>query len=62
MAEDYEHESARCRDRIQEASSDYYVKGLHNSAELRKKLHAVDSFAEVEGIFRDYLQGELVAA
>ncbi|MBX9929307.1 MAG: tRNA dihydrouridine synthase DusB [Gemmatimonadaceae bacterium] len=33
----------------------WYVKGLPNSAELRKKLHAVNSFDEVEGIFSDYL-------
>ena len=28
----------------------WYVKGLPNSAELRKKLHAVNSLDEVEGI------------
>ena len=33
----------------------WYVKGLANSAELRKRLHAVNSFGEVEGIFADYL-------
>jgi tRNA-dihydrouridine synthase B len=33
----------------------WYVKGLPNSAELRKRLHAVHSFGEVEGIFGDYL-------
>ena len=33
----------------------WYVKGLPNSAELRKRLHAVNSFGEVEGIFEDYL-------
>ena len=33
----------------------WYVKGLHNSAELRKKLHQVRDFAEVEGIFSAYL-------
>jgi len=32
------------------------VKGLPNSADLRKKLHAVNSFAEVEGIFDEYLK------
>jgi tRNA-dihydrouridine synthase len=42
----------------------WYVKGLHNSAELRKKLHAVNSLSEVEGIFGEYLAGmmEPVAA
>lgn len=33
----------------------WYSKGLHGGAELRKKLYAVTSFAEVEGIFGDYL-------
>jgi tRNA-dihydrouridine synthase B len=41
----------------------WYVKGLPNSADLRRRLHAVESFAEVEGIFGDYLarldRGEL---
>ncbi len=35
----------------------WYVKGLHNSADLRRRLHAVNSFAEVEGIFDDYIAG-----
>ena len=33
----------------------WYVKGLQDSAEMRKKLYAVESFGEVEGIFEDYL-------
>ena len=33
----------------------WYVKGLPGSAELRKRLHAVNAFGEVEGIFADYL-------
>jgi tRNA-dihydrouridine synthase B len=33
----------------------WYVKGLPGSAELRKRLHQVNGFEEVEGIFRDYL-------
>ena len=33
----------------------WYVKGLPNSGELRRRLHLVDTFAEVEGIFGDYL-------
>jgi len=40
----------------------WYVKGLHNSGELRRRLHQVNSFGEVEGIFADYLAGGLVAA
>ena len=34
----------------------WYVKGLPNSAELRKLLHQVRDFAEVEGIFTTYLE------
>ena len=34
----------------------WYAKGLHGGAELRKKLYAVTSFAEVEGIFAEYLE------
>lgn len=33
----------------------WYVKGLPNSADLRRRLHLVNSFAEVEGIFGEYL-------
>ncbi len=33
----------------------WYVKGLPGSADLRKRLHAVDSLEQVEGIFADYL-------
>jgi tRNA-dihydrouridine synthase B len=33
----------------------WYVKGLPSSADLRRRLHAVNSFDEVEGIFADYL-------
>ena len=35
----------------------WYVKGLPGSADLRRKLHAVDSLQEVEGIFAEYLAG-----
>ena len=33
----------------------WYVKGLPDSAELRKQLHAVHAFGEVEAIFAQYL-------
>jgi tRNA-dihydrouridine synthase B len=33
----------------------WYVKGLPNSADLRRRLHAVTSFADVDGIFTEYL-------
>ena len=41
----------------------WYVKGLPNSADLRRRLHAVNSFDEVEGIFDGYLRdGSVLAA
>ncbi len=36
----------------------WYVKGLPNSSELRKRLHAVNSFDEVAGIFEAYLKSD----
>ncbi|HEU4749109.1 MAG TPA: tRNA dihydrouridine synthase DusB [Gemmatimonadaceae bacterium] len=33
----------------------WYVKGVHGSADLRRRLHAVESLSEVEGVFADYL-------
>src|SRR5438874_6286927 len=33
----------------------WYVKGLPGSADLRKRLHAVSSLGQVEGIFEEYL-------
>ena len=40
----------------------WYVKGLPNSAELRRKLHAVNSFGEIEAIFGEYLETGLAHA
>lgn len=40
----------------------WYVKGLPNSADLRKKLHAVNSFDEVEGIFAAYVASDWMRA
>ena len=44
----------------------WYAKGLPNSADLRRRLHTVNSFDEVEGIFGDYLaalhRGDFAAA
>jgi len=33
----------------------WYVKGLPSAAELKKRLFAVESFGEIEGIFAHYL-------
>jgi tRNA-dihydrouridine synthase len=35
----------------------WYVKGVPGSAELRRKLHAVESLSEVEDVFAGYLTG-----
>ena len=40
----------------------WYVKGLHDSADLRRRLHAVDSLDQVEGIFSDYLEQRAIGA
>jgi tRNA-dihydrouridine synthase len=33
----------------------WYVKGLPDSADLRRRLHAVNELGEIEGIFAEYL-------
>ncbi len=33
----------------------WYVKGLPGSADIRRRLHAIESLGEIEGIFADYL-------
>lgn len=40
----------------------WYVKGLPESADLRRRLHAVNTFGEVEGIFEDYLRRRAAGA
>ena len=35
------------------------MRGLSHSSDLRKRLHQVNSFSEVEGIFGDYLAAGL---
>ncbi|MEO8194376.1 MAG: tRNA dihydrouridine synthase DusB [Gemmatimonadales bacterium] len=37
----------------------WYVKGLTDSAEMRKRLYAVESFGEVETIFGEYLHAHI---
>ncbi|MCE9600808.1 MAG: tRNA dihydrouridine synthase DusB [Gemmatimonadetes bacterium] len=54
MVQDYEHDPVGAALEFRKHLG-WYVKGLPNSADLRKKLHAVNSFGEVEGIFADYL-------
>jgi nifR3 family TIM-barrel protein len=36
----------------------WYVKGLPDSADLRRRLHAVNELGEIEGIFADYLAAQ----
>jgi nifR3 family TIM-barrel protein len=54
MAQSYEHDPRGAAIEFRKHLG-WYVKGLPGSAELRKKLHAVTSLGEVEGIFGDYL-------
>lgn len=54
MVQDYEHDPVGAALEFRKHLG-WYVKGLPNSADLRKKLHAVNSFGEVEGIFAEYL-------
>ncbi len=61
MVQEYEHDPAGAALEFRKHLG-WYVKGLPNSSELRKKLHAVDSFGEVEGIFDEYLRSDLARA
>ena len=56
MAEDYEADPRGAAIEFRKHLG-WYVKGLPGSADLRRRLHAVDSLAQVEGIFDDYLSG-----
>jgi tRNA-dihydrouridine synthase len=55
MADEYEHDRRGAAIEFRKHLG-WYVKGLPGSADLRKRLHAVTSLAEVEGIFADYLR------
>ncbi len=55
MADEYEHDPRGAAIEFRKHLG-WYVKGLPGSADLRKRLHAVTSLAEVEGIFADYLR------
>ena len=54
MAQDYEHDPRGAAIEFRKHLG-WYVKGLPGSADLRRRLHAVESLSEVEGIFADYL-------
>jgi nifR3 family TIM-barrel protein len=54
MADDYEPDRRGAAIEFRKHLG-WYVKGLPGSAELRKRLHAVTSLGEVEGIFENYL-------
>jgi len=54
MAQDYELDPRGAANEFRKHLG-WYVKGLPGSAELRRRLHAVQSLGEVEGIFGDYL-------
>jgi nifR3 family TIM-barrel protein len=54
MVQDYENDPAGAALEFRKHLG-WYVKGLPGSSDLRKLLHQVNSFAEVEGIFEAYL-------
>ena len=54
MAEEYEHDPRGAAIEFRKHLG-WYCKGLPGSADLRRRLHAVESLREVEGIFADYL-------
>ena len=54
MVEEYEHDPRGAAIEFRKHLG-WYVKGLPGSAEMRKKLYAVDSFSQVEDIFGQYL-------
>ena len=60
MADEYEHDPRGAAIEFRKHLG-WYVKGLPGSADLRKRLHAVTSLADVEGIFGDYLAEPAVA-
>jgi nifR3 family TIM-barrel protein len=55
MARDYENDPRGAAIEFRKHLG-WYVKGLPNSADLRRRLYAVTSFDEVEDIFGDYLR------
>jgi nifR3 family TIM-barrel protein len=55
MVQSYEHDPVGAALEFRKHLG-WYVKGLPRSADLRRRLHKVDSFGEVEGIFEDYLR------
>ena len=54
MADDYENDRRGAAIEFRKHLG-WYVKGLPGSADLRRRLHLVESLDEVEGIFGDYL-------
>lgn len=57
MVQEYEHDPKGAALEFRKHLG-WYVRGLPNSAAIRRRLHAVQSFDEVEGIFREYVASE----
>lgn len=55
MAESFEHDPRGAAIEFRKHLG-WYVKGLSGSAELRKKLYAVDAVDQIEAIFNEYLE------
>jgi nifR3 family TIM-barrel protein len=60
MVQEYEHDPVGAALEFRKHLG-WYVRGLPNSAALRRRLHAVTSFEEVEGIFSEYLRSGWMA-
>jgi nifR3 family TIM-barrel protein len=61
LAADYEHDPRGAAIEFRKHLG-WYVKGLPDSADLRRRLHAVNELGEVEGIFEAYLESQLPGA
>jgi tRNA-dihydrouridine synthase B len=40
----------------------WYTRGMHGAADLRRRLHEIESMADIERIFEEYLEGSPVCA
>jgi nifR3 family TIM-barrel protein len=58
LAAEYEHDPRGAAIEFRKHLG-WYVKGLPDSAGLRRRLHAVNELSEVEGIFADYLESQV---
>jgi len=58
LAADYEHDPRGAAIEFRKHLG-WYVKGLPDAADLRRRLHAVNELSEVESVFVEYLESQL---